>query len=314
VESVWTEAPDVSVLIVSYNTAALVAACLRALETTVQHCRYEVVVADNASVDGTVRMLREMWPAVTVLQLSANLGFARATNRALATATGRHILLLNSDTEPLDGAVDALVAFLDANVPAGVAAPRLLNTDLTDQGTARMFPSAAAAVFGRKSLLTRVFPHNRWTRRYLVGRQNQGSTPFKVDWVSGACLMVRRSVVERVGALDEGFFMYWEDADWCRRIGAAGFGVYCVPSARVVHHEGQSSLGRPARLVCEFHRSVFRYYTKHHTSRTSVAIRPAVAMALALRAGAMIGTECAGRALHAAVGVGWKARALRRDR
>ena len=283
--------PDLSVLIVSYNTAALVEACLRSIAATIQRCSYEVVVADNGSVDGTVDMVRQNWASVTVLDIGANLGFARANNRALHASSGRYVLLLNSDTEVLDGALDELVAFLDANPRAGMAAPHLLNSDLTDQGTARAFPSAAAALFGRKSLLTRLFPANRWSRRYLVGRTQHGNAPFAVDWVSGACLMVRRSVIDLVGALDEGFFMYWEDADWCRRVGNAGFGVYCVPSARVVHHEGQSSRGQSARLVWEFHRSVFHYYTKYYTGLAAVALRPAVGLALAGRAAAIIAAD-----------------------
>jgi N-acetylglucosaminyl-diphospho-decaprenol L-rhamnosyltransferase len=286
-----TAVPDISVLIVSYNTAALVDACLRSLAATVRRSSYEVVVADNGSSDGSVQTVRQNWPGVTVLDMGANLGFARANNRALSASSGRYVLLLNSDTEVHDGALDELVACLDTNPGVGVAAPHLLNSDLTDQGTARSFPSAAAAVFGRKSVLTRMFPSNPWSRRYLVGRAQDGDTPFAVDWVSGACLMVRRSVIERVGALDEGFFMYWEDADWCRRIGNAGFRVFCVPAARVVHLEGQSSHGRPARLVWEFHRSVFRYYTKHHTSVGSVLLRPAVALSLAARASAIVALD-----------------------
>jgi GT2 family glycosyltransferase len=284
-------APDVSVVIVSYNTVKLVDACLRALHSAVGRSSYEVVVADNASSDETVQMLRQQWPTVRVLEMGANLGFARANNRAFAESTGRYVLLLNSDTEPLEGALDELVAFLDTHPGAGVAAPHLLNSDLTDQGTARAFPTPAAALFGRKSWLTRMFPGNRWSQRYLVGRQHQGDSPFAVDLVSGACLMVRRDIVSRVGPLDEGFFMYWEDADWCRRIGNAGYGVYCVPAARVIHHEGQSSTGRPARLVWEFHSSVFRYYTKHHTGVAAVLLRPAVAAALATRAGVMIAVD-----------------------
>jgi N-acetylglucosaminyl-diphospho-decaprenol L-rhamnosyltransferase len=295
-----TSAPDLSVLIVSYNTAALVDACLRSLAATVRLTNYEVVVADNGSVDGTVQMVRQNWPGVTVLDIGTNLGFARANNRALHASSGRHVLLLNSDAEVLEGALDELIAFMDAHPTVGVAAPHLLNSDLTDQGTARAFPSAAAAIFGRKSLLTRMFPANRWSRRYLVGRTQHGDTPFAVDWVSGACLMVRRSVIERVGALDEGFFMYWEDADWCRRIGNAGFGVFCVPAARVVHHEGQSSHGRSSRLVWEFHRSVFRYYTKHYTSMASVLLRPAVAVALTARAAAIIAVDRTKRRVQSA--------------
>jgi GT2 family glycosyltransferase len=291
------DSPDLSVIIVSYNTAELLDAALRSLERAIKQFTYEVIVADNASADGSVSMLRRKWPSVSLLEMGGNLGFARANNRAMALARGRYLLLMNSDAEALDGALDELIAFLDCHPEAGVAAPQLLNSDLTDQGTARAFPSAAAAVFGRKSFLTAKFPRNRWSCRYLSGRQHQGQAPFAVDWVSGACFMVRRRVVDQVGALDESYFMYWEDADWCRRIGRAGFDVFCVPAAQVVHHEGQSSRERPARLVWEFHRSAFRYYTKHHTPRAAM-MDPAVGLALALRAGAIIGIDYTARLFH----------------
>src|SRR5262249_53356826 len=130
-----------------------------------------------------------------------------------------------------------------------------------------------------------------WSRRYLVGREHSGSAPFTVDWVSGACLMLRRFVVEQVGGLDERFFMYWEDADLCRRVGAAGFQVWCVPAARVVHHEGQSSRGRPARLVWAFHASAYRYVLKHHSLARSTPVRQLVGGALYGRAALLIASN-----------------------
>jgi GT2 family glycosyltransferase len=202
-------------------------------------------------------------------------------------------LLLNSDAEVLTGAIDALVEFLDRTPGAGVSAPLLLNSDLTDQGTARAFPSPANVLFGRKSPLTRLFPSNRWSRRYLVGRTHHGLEPFRVDWVSGACMMVRRAAFERAGLLDERFFMYWEDADWCRRIGREGFGVYCVPRAPVIHHEGGSSGRRPAHLVWAFHRSVYRYYTKHDAPQAWNPLRVVAAVGLATRALSIVALNAA---------------------
>lgn len=281
---------NLSVLVVSYNTRALLDACLKELQGSLQ-TPYEVVVVDNASHDGSVEMLRNSWPQVRVLEMRTNVGFARAVNRGLALASGEYLLLLNPDTCVRPGALDQLVTFLGEHPEAGVAAPQLLNGDLTDQGTARAFPTPWASIFGRKSLLTRLAPNNRWSRRYMVGQRINQSAPFVVDWVSGACLMVRRDVLEKVGPLDERFFMYWEDADWCRRIGDAGYAVYCVPGAKVVHYEGQSSLDRPARLVWTFHRSVYTYYTKHHLRQSWHPLRPLVAAGLAFRAAAIIATS-----------------------
>jgi N-acetylglucosaminyl-diphospho-decaprenol L-rhamnosyltransferase len=288
---------DLSVIIVSFNTRELMARTIEAVVATVRDHSFEVIVVDNASGDGTAAMLRAEFPWVRVIETGANLGFARGVNRGLAVATGRCVLLLNSDTRVLDGALDELVRFLDGHPEAGVAAPHLLNEDLTDQGTARAFPSPVAAFFGRRSLLTRLFPRNRWSRRYLVGRDRVGEAPFRVDWVSGACLMVPGDMVRRVGPLDEHFFMYWEDADWCRRIGAAGYGVYCVPAARVVHYEGKSGRARSPRLVWEFHRSVYWYYVKHHAPQPWSPLRPFAATGLFGRAALLIALDAAARVI-----------------
>jgi GT2 family glycosyltransferase len=199
--------------------------------------------------------------------------------------------LLNGDAIVAPGALDALVDFLDEHPDAGVAAPRLLNPDGSDQGTARMFPTPAAALFGRRSPLTRLFPRNRSSRRYLAGREHIGDEPFAIDWVSGACLMIPRRVVERVGLLDEGFFMHWEDADWCRRVKAAGFGVWCVPAARVVHAEGGSRGGWPPAQVRHFHDSAYRYYAKHHLTGARRVLRPVARVALTARASLIIGRD-----------------------
>jgi len=291
--------PDLSVAIVSYNTRELLSRCLASLRDAVGSCSYEVIVADNASSDGSVAMLCADWPNVAVIEMGGNTGFGRANNAAMAQASGRYILLLNSDTEAFPGSIEGLIHFMDEHPEAGVAAPKLLNADLTDQGTARAFPTAAAVLFGRKALLTKLFPGNPWARRYMLQNRQSDTEPFPVDWVSGACMMVPRTVIDEVGSLDERFFMHWEDADWCRRIGQAGYCVYCVPTARVVHLEGQSErsfgglarprrVGRPAKLVWIFHQSAYYYFTKHHARQRWNPIRLIAGVGLMSRAAAII--------------------------
>lgn len=280
-------APDVSVVIVTYECRAFVGRCLAAIPAAAAGCSYEVIVADNQSSDGVVQMLREHHPDIRVIEMGSNTGFARANNRAIASARGRMILLLNPDTTPAVASIARLSKFLERNPTAGVVAPRLLNPDLTDQATARSFPTAAAAVFGRRSALSKLFPGNKWSRRYLAGRSVRSSEPFQVDWVSGAAMMVSREVIDRVGGLDEGFFMHWEDADWCHRIKDAGYAVYCLPAAHIVHAEGGSRRGWPPRQLWAFHRGAYRYYAKHH-ARVWNPLRYVALIGLSMRALAMI--------------------------
>jgi N-acetylglucosaminyl-diphospho-decaprenol L-rhamnosyltransferase len=279
--------PDVSVVIVTYNAQEVVADCLRSLPAALGSSSYEVVVADNGSADGTASAVRQGWPAVRLFELGGNRGFSFANNKAISATRGRYVLLLNPDTICRPGSIADLVTFADAHTAAGVVAPRLLNTDATDQGTARSFPTPAAAIFGRRSLLTRLFPGNPWSRRYLVGRQHVGDEPFEIDWVSGACMLVSRQAIEVAGLLDEGFFMYWEDADWCRRFKNAGFRVFCVPAARVVHLDG-SRRPLPAYQVWAFHNSAYRYYSKHHARQSWNPLRALAALVLYGRAAFII--------------------------
>ena len=279
---------DVSVVTVTYECAGLVRAMLASLDRAAPSLATEVVVVDNASSDGVVDLLRRERPDVTVIEMGENAGFARANNRGIAAARGRYVMLLNPDTVVDAGALEPLVRLLDADPRAGIAAPRLLYPDRTDQGTARSFPTAAAALFGRRSMLTKLFPRNRWSRSYLAGRERRGSDPFEVDWVSGAAMLVRRDAIARVGGLDEGFFMHWEDADWCHRMKDAGYSVFCVPEARVVHHEGGSRRGWPPRQLRAFHDGAYRYYAKHHARQWWNPLRYVAAAGLWLRASALI--------------------------
>jgi GT2 family glycosyltransferase len=285
---------DLSVLIVTYNSRAFIGDCIAAVRETVHEHTHEIIVVDNASSDETAAYLRHAYPEISVIQMGRNAGFSAANNRAFSCSSGRTLLLLNGDAIVQAGALDDIVRFLDSHSAAGVVAPRLEHPDGSDQGTARSFPTPAAAVFGRRSPVTRVFPHNRFSRRYLTGLGRSGSEPFQIDWVSGACLLVRRDLFASLGGLDESFFMYWEDADFCRRVKTGGFEVWCVPSASVRHAEGSSSSNRwPARQVRHFHTSAYRYYAKHHLHGGKRVLRPIAASALAARAGLVMTRELA---------------------
>jgi len=282
---------DVSVVIVTYNSRSFIDDCISSVETTVRRHRYEVLVVDNASGDGTADHVRRNHRGAEVIDMGRNAGFAAANNRAFEVAQGRHMLLLNGDATVEEHTIDELAAFLDSHPAAGGTAPKLVNPDGTDQGTARSFPTPAAAILGRRSPLTRIFPGNRYARRYLTGKDHAGRDPFRVDWVSGACLMVPRVVVDEVGPLDETYFMYWEDADWCRRITDAGFGIWCVPSVQAVHAEGGSRRGWSAAQVRHFHRSAYRYYAKHHLRGSRAVLRPVAAAVMSARAAVVIACE-----------------------
>lgn len=274
-----------STIIVNYNTEAYLKQCLHSVYSSESRLNLEVIVVDNNSHDGSRRMIKRDFPQVRLIENDENPGFARGNNIGIAAACGEYILLLNSDTEIVDDALGKMSAFLDKHLEVAVVTSRLIYPDFTEQGVARKFPTPMNALFGRRSLLTRLFPRNRFSQGYLISRTHVSSKiPFEVDWVSGACLMVRKHVLQSVGNLDEGFFMYWEDADLCFRIKQEGWKVYCVPDAVVVHYEGKSSHHKMNnRLIVEFNKSAYRYYRKHHIRSSFHVMNLLAFVGLALR-------------------------------
>ena len=254
-----------SIIIVNYNTEDLLCRCLSAVNGRNHQFPIETLVVDNGSRDGSVSMVRRDFPNVRLIENEENMGFARANNIGLEVARGDYILMLNSDTKVLGNTLHKLVTFLNSHPEVAVVSGRLVYPDFSDQGVARTFPTPLNALFGRRSILTKLFPNNKYSKRYMVSRQNQSGEPFEVDWVSGACLMARKTVVEEVDRLDDGFFMYWEDADLCYRIKQKNWKIYCIPEAIVIHFEGKSSQKQKnSRMIIEFNKSAYRYYRKHH--------------------------------------------------
>ena len=277
-------AVDCSVVVVNYRTDDLLADCLASLAKGTRDVSVEVVVVDNAATLAAGGF-RERFPAVRLLENRANVGFARAANQGIRAAAGRHVLCLNPDTLVHDGAVATMVAYLDAHPDVGAVGARLLESDGRLQYSCRRFPGYFTILFGRYAWLTRAFPGNAASRDYLYLDWDHASAR-EVDWLSGACLMVRRDVIARIGGFDAGFFLFVEDMDWCRRIRNAGWTIVYLPDAVVTHHIGVSRGPVPARLVWARHRGMLRYVRKHFGAPW--ACRVLIAAALYVRASALV--------------------------
>jgi N-acetylglucosaminyl-diphospho-decaprenol L-rhamnosyltransferase len=253
---------DLSVSVVSYRTLALLRQCLSALERDRAQIDMDVTVVDNASGDGSAEMVAEQFPWLRLIRNDHNRGFGAAHNQALRIASGRYVLILNSDATPAPGASSTLIGFLDAHPSVAVAGPRLRYPDGRVQPSRRRFPTLATLLL-ESTQLQRFFPDNAVLRRYYVADRSDDAAQ-EVDWLAGACLCVRASAIGQVGMFDERFFMYSEELDWCRRFRAAGWGVAYVPQAEVVHLEGASArldLSARDRL---FQTSKLQYAAKWH--------------------------------------------------
>jgi hypothetical protein len=230
-----------------------------------------VIVVDNASEDGSPEMIRREFPAVRLLGNDSNLGFAVGSNRAISESIGRYVLLLNSDTLVMPGTLQTMADFLDVSPDVGVAGCKLLNPDGTVQVSHHHFPSISWDYL--KDVLTlKLFHHIKPLRPAMLRLINcqvpEARRP--VDWVSGACLMTRKEVFDDIGLLDERFFMFCEEIDWCRRASRAGWRIYYLPDAHVVHYGGQSSRHDRLRTYWVLLRSTYHYFRKLHSQDSPI--------------------------------------------
>jgi GT2 family glycosyltransferase/glycosyltransferase involved in cell wall biosynthesis len=250
------------IIIVNYKSTDFLLHCLRSVYDSLHELLAKILIVDNASDDRVDRVEAE-FPQVMLLKNSYNIGFSKAVNNALKQCDSPYIVLLNPDCYILDGFFESVLGYMEDNPYVGVIGPRILNHDGSIQGSARSFPTPLTALFGRSSLLTRFFPDNPFTRANILTSRSDGKSPIEVDWVSGACLVARRKAVEDVGPMDERFFMYWEDADWCRRMRDLGWKVVYLPCVSIIHYVGKSSDKAPLRTTFEFHKSSYRLFDKY---------------------------------------------------
>ena len=280
--------PTLSVIIVSYNTQAMTLECLRVLTDELRGIEAEIFVVDNASTDNSVPVIRGCFPAVRLLVSERNAGFGAANNLALRQALGHYLLLLNTDAFPKPGAIPELVRFLDQHPAVGVVGPRLLYQDGSLQQSCFRFTTPLYAWMENLGL-TKLFRRHHGLDDY---RGWDHASEREVDFVIGACLLLRREVYEQVSGFDERFFMYQEEADWQKRIRTAGWKVMFTPRAEVIHLAGSSGKDQPLRINGHFFESLDKYTLKHHGLSGFLLVRLAM----------LVG--CSGRAF------GWAAVAL----
>jgi N-acetylglucosaminyl-diphospho-decaprenol L-rhamnosyltransferase len=256
---------DLSVIIVNYNSGAFLGRCAVSLVAHLKGLDWDGVVVDNASSDGSEGAAASAAPWMRLVVNTENVGFGCGVNQGASQTTGALLLLLNPDACLLPGAIPLLCDELAAHPECGAVGPAVIDDDGRIQGSARGDPDMLTGLFGRSTWLSRRFPNLAVTRRNVIpdGQSGGDAAGVEVDWVSGSCMLVRREAFDQVGGIDPGYFMYWEDADFCRRLRSAGWRVRYRPGARVAHTVGQSSRTAKRLAIRAFHASAYRYYATH---------------------------------------------------
>jgi len=247
---------DLSIIIVNWNTSALLEACLRSIYDHASSLSLEVLVVDNGSSDGSAALVRARFPKVWLIANAENVGFARANNQGIQASRGRYVMLLNSDTEVQTGALDTLVRFLENHPAVAAAGPYLLNSDGSLQPSCHPVLTPERE-FWRLAFLDELLP----LATYPMGRWD-AHTPRPVEVIKGACLVIRRAALEQIGLLDERYFIYSEEMDLCLRLARAGWQLYWVPEARVVHHGAASTKQVAETMYLELYRSKLQFQAK----------------------------------------------------
>ena len=250
---------DLSIVIVNWNTKEYLLRCLGSIFKLGQRMNWEVIVIDNGSQDGSGMEVKKSFPFVHLVENEKNLGFAKAANQGLQKASGRYALLLNPDTQVKGEAIEQLRSFMETHLEAGVAGPQLLNSDGSKQNSIANYPSLATELLN-KSLLRWLFP------KKFPGKERDYSEPVEVDSVIGACMIVRRDAIDQVGLLDEDYFLFLEETDWCYRMAKVGWKIYHVPQAEVDHFQGKSAETVKKRARVEFYRSRYHFFKKNRGS------------------------------------------------
>lgn len=264
-----------SICIVNWNTRDLLKDCLQSIYEDFDSGQWEVIVVDNASADDSVAMVRSSFPDVRLLPCGENKGFVGGNNLALGEACGSYWLLLNSDTRVERGALGLLLDFMDANPEAGAIGPKLLNADGSLQLSCGISPTFYSEM-ANKLLLHKLFPF------FKLGGWDHSQTR-EVGWVTGACLLVRRSTAEQVGLLDPAIFMFYEDLEWCLRIRKGGWKIFYHAFSRVLHLGGQSTRQNFGKMLVISHQSLFYWYSKHFSGLQVAVLRLLTPVEMLLR-------------------------------
>lgn len=273
---------DVSIIIVNYKTPDLVLQAIQSILSSETSLTYEIILVDNNSQDGLIEKVMSEYSFILLVENEENIGFSKANNQGIQLASGRYVLLLNSDTVIRPDTLDVMVTFMDnqSNVGASGCKVVLPNGEL-DKACRRGFPTPSASfyyAFGFSKLFPNVPRFNQYQLGYLDPNES-----YPVDCLVGAFMMVRREVIDQVGGLDEEFFMYGEDIDWCYRIKQAGWGIYYYPKTSITHYKGASSRRKPLKIVYEFHRAMWLFHRKHFKKKYSILVNVSVYFGIVLK-------------------------------
>ncbi len=272
---------DVSIIIVNWNTKELLRGCLTSVYEQTVDLDFGVIVVDNASTDGSAEMVRNDFPQAMLIQNTKNCGFAAANNQAIAVAKGRYILLLNSDTVILDRAIEKTISFANENPKAGAIGCRVINPDGTLQETCFMFPSILNMLLS-STYLYKIFPKNKFFGREQMTWWDRNDVR-EVDVITGCFILVRREAIEQVGILDERFFMYCEETDWCYRLKKKEWKVMFAPVGQIIHYGGRSTRQRRAEMILQLRGSILLFIKKHKGFLSQVITRLLTALFFFLR-------------------------------
>ncbi|MGE7986545.1 glycosyltransferase family 2 protein [Lysinibacillus fusiformis] len=273
---------DLSIVIVNYNTKKLTIDCIQSVIKSNLSFLYEIFVVDNASSDGSIVQIQNLFPQVHMISNKENVGFSKANNQAIRECNGRYVLLLNSDTIVNENTLDKIICFMDRETNIGAVGCEVNLADGTlDKACHRGFPMPEASFYYMTGLAKK-FPnspkYNSYHKSYLNMKEIHD-----IDCLVGAFMMVRREVIEQVGLLDEEFFMYGEDIDWCYRIKEAGWRIVYNPTVSITHYKGASSRKKPFKIVYEFHRAMYLFHKKHYAKKYSFFVNSGVYTGITLK-------------------------------
>lgn len=262
---------DVSILVVNYNTCRLTMDCLRSVYDSETRFSYEIILIDNHSKDDSVEIISNEFPDITLIANQENTGFAKANNQGMDVATGRYVLLLNSDTVVRKDTLETMITFMDSRPDVGASGCKIILPDGSlDKACKRGFPTPSASFYYAFGF-SKLFPNNPRFNGYQLGYLDPDQD-YPVDCLVGAFMLLRQETIAQVGGLDEEFFMYGEDLDWCYRIKEAGWEIYYYPKTSIIHLKGGSARRRPFKIVYEFHRAMILFHRKHYRKQYSIMI------------------------------------------
>lgn len=273
---------DVSIVIVNFNTKQLTIDAIHSVFQSKTNFSYEIILVDNNSSDGSIATFHQEFPNITIIENKENVGFAKANNQAIRIANGRYILLLNSDTIVQKDTLQVMLNFMENHPKVGASGCKVVLPDgLLDKACRRGFPTPQAS-FYHFSGLAKLFPDNPRFNQYQLGHLDSGKD-YSVDCLVGAFMLLRREVIEQVGLLDEEFFMYGEDIDWCYRIKEAGWDNYYYPYTSIIHYKGASSRRKAFKIIYEFHRAMILFHRKHFAKNYPFFVNWIIYFAVALK-------------------------------